>query len=352
MQSGTVKTPDAAVVRAVPPRERLKDGPVTFTRTTFTINGKTEQLAHARAPKELVALARTRNAPPSDGEAYPDVNDGFIVQGPAFGTPEAASKLPKGFYGWAQRVYVAFEFGRAHDWKNRLRLWGRIITDFQQIRGPEITAKIKEWGLQPGDWMITGGKHGGHLMMYAGADEQGRPNIIHSMASKYDEKSFREWVRVLAQLGCATLFGKRLDKTGVFQEPIAEFFERNAVGTVMAMRDPSLTPEMREHLMGLVRADIGKHYDGNLTEGTDRIYCSELLVKNLLATYDTFGAKRPDVLTCYVEQKPGSKLEMKAYVATPENVAVSPSFQFVGFAGTGAEDAAFNLRSIIHPPAV
>lgn len=342
---------DSATVKKLTPRELNKNGPVTFTSTTFTINGKTEQLAHAKAPKELVARARTRDVPPSDGEAYADKDGGFIVQGPAFGTKEAASQIPKGMFAAIQRLYVRFEFGRAHDWENRLRLWGRIITDFKQVRGPEIDAKIRELKMQPGDWMVTGGKHGGHLMVYAGEDAQGRPNIIHSMATKYDEKSFKEWACVLTQMAWAKVRGKNLDKTGVFQEPIAEFFERNAVGTVMFMRDPNLTPDMRKHLMGLVEADKGKQYDGNLTEKADRIYCSELLMKNLLATYDHFGLKRPDVLTCFVHQKPGSKLEMKAYVATPENVAVSPSFTFLGFAGTGAEDAAFNLRSIIHPPA-
>src|SRR5204862_5735052 len=99
----------------------------------------------------------------------------------------------------------------------------------------------------------------------------------------------------------------------------------------------------------LVRADIGKDYNGNLIETTKRIYCSQLAAKNLIATYKANGLEPPQINTCRVHHAKGKFYEMDAYVATPENMSVSPDFVVLGYEGHGKDDVVQNLRAMVRP---
>jgi hypothetical protein len=188
--------------------------------------------------------------------------------------------------------------------------------------------------LQPGDFIVNGvDGHAGHLSVYIGKDPKtGEPMIVHAMADAAGQQSY------LQQLGnaVASPFAST-GKVGVIKEGLAEFFDRYQRDTAFVLRDPRLTPEMRQAGIDRALSLVGKPYDYSLNMKNGAYYCSEMGVEFEKAAYQTSGKGLPWVGTSWIEQGVWPA-KIAQWVATPQNFAVSPDFQLTWANEAGQKD--------------
>ncbi len=89
---------------------------------------------------------------------------------------------------------------------------------------------------------------------------------------------------------------------------------------------------MRERGLARVNELVGKGYDYDLGLKIDTYYCSELALELLKSGYQGSNKALPWVGTTAI-----SKLTLNAYVATPQNFAVSPDFVVTAANSVGAK---------------
>ncbi len=305
--SGPASMP--AVGRTPPPARR------TVHRDTF-------ETASAKAPAELRQVAGT--------DAARDVRvKGFIVEGPNAFTPGLAEKATGN--DTLTRAALSFTYQQP------------ATLGLPKLRGADVEALTRPGPngeapkLQPGDFIVTGrdGK-GTHLAIYVGPDARaGAPSIVHAMATQHENMN-AAWNAF--EVGRLLTTGHA--KTGVLREGLAEYFDRAGQDSVYVVRDPKMTPAMRERGLERLQGLLGKPYDYNLTFGDDALYCSETAVEFLKAAYAGSGERLPWIGTARVdESRLGGWAAIKQWVARPENFGASPDLALTATLGKG--DAAY-----------
>jgi hypothetical protein len=222
-----------------------------------------------------------------------------------------------------------------------------------------MVALTKELGpdgrpkLLPGDFIMNGGNgEAGHLTIYAGEDPKtGEPQIIHAMATAITQQSVTQFVANVGEATVEDVVGlgeavvnlvrkpktsdgelRAEEKMGVFREGLAEFFDRFHRDTVVVVRDPKLTDDMRRALLEAASRLVGKQYDYDFRRDNDAYYCTEVGIESLRGAYAESNLALPWVGTTPVDTWP-----VHDFVVKTENFMASPSFVVTHANGTGVK---------------
>jgi hypothetical protein len=123
--------------------------------------------------------------------------------------------------------------------------------------------------LQPGDFVLLGNNGTlTHVAVYVGQGD-----IVHAMAT---EKTMRGWLGSIWD-ALQRLVGSDERLVGVVREPLAAFLDRYERDTLVAVRVPALTDEVRSRGLARVQALVGQPYDYGFRAGNDSWYCTELV---------------------------------------------------------------------------
>jgi hypothetical protein len=218
--------------------------------------------------------------------------------------------------------------------------WVRESEDkkLRGISGAEIEALTETMAgeparLRPGDCLINGGcGDPSHIALYAGKDEQGRPMIIHSMATNNEGRTWFE------RLKDALMLPFTKSKTGVLFERLADFFCRYHRDTVAIARFPNLSQQQIAQGLAHARSLVGDAYDYKLAAGTDAIYCTEVYLEFLKAAVGGARAKYPYMGTSFHRGGgPLGIIGVRAFVCEPAHVLVSPHMEIGTTLGGGAK---------------
>ena len=330
-------------------RDQFVGGPVVDlankpARKQVTLDAVAQPTAMASATPEELAAAGTLSAKDLK------LPEGRVVEGPSAFDDNSHAALPGKFEQAVEKGVVWFTFGLANRSADRLRLGGEAThLPLPRIKGADME-KLTEAGpngepptLQAGDFIVNGADgHAGHLSVYVGKDPaSGKPMIIHAMADAEGQQSY------LQQVGHAVEAPfKDTGKVGVIKEGLGEFFDRYPRDTAYVVRDPRLTPEMKQKGMERIQGLVGKPYDYSLNFKNDAYYCSEMAVEFEKAAYQDSGVSKPWVGTSWVSEGVWpAKIEQ--WVATPQNFSVSPDFQLAWANEPGKQDWLHNQENYV-----
>jgi len=182
-------------------------------------------------------------------------------------------------FKWIARVLLKlmWSIGGTADRTVMPRLWGEDIQ-------PHLSL------LEAGDLLLLGNAGvASHCAVYVGEG-----TIVHSMAT---EKTMRGWSGSLWDLfkrPFRWLVGT-LDKTGVIEEPLAEFLDRFERDTWLAVRSSALSAANSQTGIAHIRGLVGQAYDYDFSAGDDEYYCTEIVIEFLGAALDDDA--RPELET-------------------------------------------------------
>jgi hypothetical protein len=310
--------------------KRFTAGPAIagFQKIDVSSTGVATRFPKHQVPQAVLSTKELNAAGTPEARVYERNGEAIHVHGPEYWDFEAdKGRHNAGIFRFATQGLLRFMWV-LDDGSKKLR--GISGAEIEALTGPGPNGEPP--ALRPGDCLINGG--GGdpsHVALYAGIDENGRPMIIHSMATNNEGRSRLQRLNDILTLPVTE------SKTGVLYEPLAEFFDRYHRDTVIITRWPDLTPAQIEK--GLARAHelIGEGYDYKLNPGTVGVYCTEVFLEFLRAALDNDRARLPYMGTSYYSHgTPLRTIGVETNICEPAHVAASPHMEIGAMLGNGA----------------
>lgn len=333
---------------------------------SFTVNGVSYPTANALADPALVRAAGGLDIPPRDLEK-------FMVAGPHAFDQRAVLAQPGALRSWLLRTSIWYTFAIGDGKKATLD--GDHFVELTVDR-PGRRAVLKPFMLINNG---NGSGHCGHTDLYLGKfrplgdsfasfpdvsaqDAQARAKAMHPDAVAFldGNKRWQAWVsdevhgtpmvgHAMATKKTGRNFlqriGDRIEAiregfpfTGVFVEPMKDFFDRFARGDYYIVNDDRMTPEMARRGLDAFLGIQGKKYDSHLNLSDDAFYCSEAVVEFFRGAYEGSGKKPPYLPTSRVQQHLGPIKGLDEIIAEPMSFAASPHLRFVHGNASGTRD--------------
>ncbi len=334
----------------------------------FTVNGIVYPSANALAASTLAHAAGGVDIPPRDLKK-------FMVAGPHAFDERAVMEQPGALRSWLLRTSIWYTFA-VGDGK-KANLTGDHFVDLT-VNKPGRPAVLKPFMLINNG---NGSGHCGHTDLYLGKfrqlgrelgalsdgmsaeDAQAKAMSIHADAVAFldGNKRWHAWVSdevngtpmvghaMATKKTSRSLLqrpGDRIEAirdgfpfTGVFVEPMKEFFDRFPRGDYYIVNDDRLTSEMAQRGLEAFQKIQGKKYDSHLNLSDDAFYCSEAVVEFFKGAYEGSGKKPPYLPTTRVQQKLLGVIKgLDEVIAEPMTFGASPHLRFVHGNESGTRD--------------
>ncbi|MEO0813280.1 MAG: hypothetical protein AAFY60_10490, partial [Myxococcota bacterium] len=172
----------------------------------------------------------------------------------------------------------------------------------------------------------------------------GTPMVGHAMATQKTGRSTLQRVpdRLSARMNDEPF-------TGVFVEPMKDFFDRFPRGDYYIVEDKRMTPEMAQNGLRAFQKIQGKEYDSNLNMSGERFYCSEAAVEFIRGAYEGTFKEPPYLPTTRVQQKVLGWTALDELITEPMAFGISPHLNLVHGNASGLKDYIDIRQKVVLP---